>query len=86
MGRAAHRSSRLALEANLSLEHLPAYSPELNPAERFFKEIRRELKNRVFDSYEEVERAVVAAITPYLKERERVKRLTCYGWLQNRPS
>lgn len=85
-GAAAHRSTRIELEANLSLEHLPAYSPELNPVERFFKEIRRELKNRVFDSYADMERAVVAAITPYLKERERVKRLTCYGWLQNTPS
>ncbi len=84
-GAAAHHSPRIELATNLSLEHLPAYSPELNPVERFFKELRKELKNRVFDSYEDVERAVVQALKPYLKEKERVTQLTCYSWLQNTP-
>jgi len=85
-GAASHRSLRIKLGASLWLEHIPAYSPELNPVERFFKELRKQLKNRVFDCYEEVEKAVVEAVKPYLKERGKVKRLTCYSWLLNTPT
>ncbi len=85
-GAAAHRSSKIMLSEELCLEHLPAYSPELNPVERFFKELRKELKNKVFNCYQEVEEAVIEVVQPYLKNREQVKRLTCYGWLQNTPT
>ena len=85
-GAAAHRSLHLQVSESLRVEHLPAYSPELNPVERFFKEMRKALKNRVFSSYEEVEKAVIEVAKPYLKDKERMKRLTCYPWLQNTPS
>ena len=85
-GAAAHRSRRLQLGEQLKLEGLPAYSPELNPVERFFKELRKGLKNRVFTAYEEVEEAVIEVAKPYLKNQEKVKRLTRYPWLQNSPT
>ena len=85
-GAAAHCSSRLKFGERLALERLPPYSPELNPVERFFKELRATLKNRVFDTYEQVEAAVIEAVQPYLKDKEKVKRLTCYGWLLNAPT
>ena len=31
----------------------PAYSPELNPAERVFEEVRRWVEGRVYESIEE---------------------------------
>ncbi|MEJ7698717.1 MAG: IS630 family transposase [Pyrinomonadaceae bacterium] len=85
-GAAAHCSSRLKFGERLELERLPPYSPELNLVERFFKELRATLKNRVFDTYEQVEAAVIQAVKPYLKDKEKVKRLTCYGWLLNAPT
>jgi transposase len=85
-GAAAHCSSRLKFGGRLQMERIPPYSPELNPVERFFKELRKELKNRVFDSYEQVEAAVIEAVKPYLNDKEKVKQLTCYGWLQNAPT
>lgn len=72
-GAAAHRSARLKVNEELLIEHLPAYSPELNPVERLFKELRRELKNRVFESFDAVEEAVIKAIKPFLKNGSRVK-------------
>ena len=86
MRTAGYRSTTIELDRRLELEHLPAYSPQLNPAERFFQELRRQLKNRVFDSYEEVEEAVSAAVKPYCQDPQRVKRLTGSPWLQNTPS
>jgi transposase len=85
-GAAAHRSTRLKIAEQLTIEHLPPYSPELNPVERLFKELRQPLKNRVFDSIEEVEAAIVEAIKPYLADGSRVKKLTFYGWLHSTPT
>ncbi len=85
-GAAAHRSTRLKIENQLSIEHLPPYSPELNPVERLFKELRAVLKNRVFESLEAVEEAVIKAIEPFLKDGSRVKKLTFYGWLHTTPT
>jgi transposase len=65
---------------------LPPYSPQLNPVERFFQEVRRQLKNRVFKTYKEVEKAVIKIAKPYLKARETIKKLTCCDWLINTPS
>lgn len=85
-GAAAHRSNRLKLGEQMKIENLPPYSPELNPVERLFKELRKELKNRVFENLREVEEAVVQAIKPYLKDGSRVKKLTFYGWLHTTPT
>lgn len=85
-GATAHRSRNLKTGEKLNIELLPAYSPQLNPVERFFREIRRKLKNRVFISYEEVEKAVIEIAKPYLKAKEQIKKLTCYDWLINIPS
>ena len=50
-GAPSHRSKDLKVPDNMSLLHLPAYSPELNPAERLWEELReKEFANRVFDS------------------------------------
>jgi transposase len=85
-GAAAHRSTRLKIDEELTIEHLPPYSPELNPVERLFKELRRELKNRVFESLQAVEEAVIKAIEPFLEDGSRVRKLTFYGWLHTAPT
>ncbi len=85
-GAAAHRSTRLKIDEELTIEHLPPYSPGLNPVERLFKELRRELKNRVFESLQAVEEAVIKAIEPFLEDGSRVRKLTFYGWLHTAPT
>jgi transposase len=85
-GAAAHRSTRLKVGEQLNIEHLPPYSPELNPVERLFKELRAVLKNRVFESLQAVEEAVIEAVEPFFKDSARVKKLTFYGWLHTAPT
>ena len=43
-----HRPQVLHKLPGLSIIYLPAYSPELNPVERFFAELRRSTANRIF--------------------------------------
>lgn len=85
-GAAAHRSRRLKVGERLMIEHLPPYSPELNPVERLFKELRAALKNRVFESLAAIEEAVIEAVEPFFKDGARVKKLTFYGWLHTSPT
>ena len=42
-GAPSHRSEKIDHPENVSLLKLPPYSPELDPAERWFQEFRREL-------------------------------------------
>lgn len=85
-GASAHRSQRLKIGGQLSVEHLPAYSPELNPVERLFKELRAVLKNRVFETLEAVEQAVVRAVEPFFRDGARVTKLTFYSWMHTAPT
>lgn len=85
-GATAHRSKNLKPGEKINLELLPAYSPQLNPVERFFLEVRRRLKNRVFITYEEVEKAVIEIAKSFMTAKEAIKKLTCYDWLINTPS
>lgn len=67
----------------LKLSKLPAYSPELNPVERFFQELRRKLKFRVFESLDEAEKFVSEALSEFLTDLERVKSLTQYPYIKS---
>ena len=84
-GAGAHRSQRVSY-GKLDKQLLPPYSPELNPVERFFQELRRELKNKVYESYEEVEKAVEEIFKRYLTKPEAVKKLTNFHWLHTTPT
>ncbi len=50
-----HVAKALKVPANVTLLHLPPYSPELNPAERVWAYLRSHyLSNRVFKNYDEL--------------------------------
>jgi transposase len=49
-----HRSKDLQIPPNIVIEPLPPYSPELNPAERLWRWLRRHVcRNRLFRSLDE---------------------------------
>lgn len=76
-----HKSVAKSLPDTVSSKFLPAYSPELNPADRFFEELRRRIANRVFGSLQELENALVEAINECCEDRERVRQLCGYPWI-----
>lgn len=50
-----HRSKALQVPENITLLHLPAYSPELNPVERLWAYARSHyLSNRVYHDYDDL--------------------------------
>ncbi len=77
-GATAHRVTSEKIE----LVKLPPYAPELNPVERFFEELRRELEFCVFESLDEAEVHLTEILTKYFKKPELVKSLTLYPYIK----
>ena len=65
----------------LPLVPLPPYSPELNPAERLFEEVRRRVEGQAYATLADK----VAAVQAFLEELDadpaRVRRLCGWDWL-----
>lgn len=61
---------------------LPAYSPELNPAERVFEEVRRWVEGEVYESIEAKKQIAEGYLKRLKREPEEVKRLCGWGWLR----
>ena len=79
-GAPSHRSEKIEHPENVSLLELPPYSPELDPAERWFEEFRRKLSNMTFESVALIQEALTRTLSPYWEEPALLKRLTGYPW------
>jgi len=66
----------------LPLIGLPPYSPELNPAERVFEEVRRWIEGKVYPSLEDKVAAVEAFLTELESNPDRVRALTGWDWIE----
>ncbi len=55
----AHRWQDARIPENVLLVPLPPYGPELNPVERLFLELRRELANQLFDSIDAIQFGII---------------------------
>ena len=77
----AHKSAAKRLPDGMSVIPLPPYSPELNPVERFFQELRRKIANRIFSSLQELEDALVEAAKEYCEDKEKIRQLCGYPWI-----
>ena len=65
----------------LPLIGLPPYSPELNPAERVFEEVRRWTEGKVYHSIEDKVEAVEAFLTELESDPDRVRALCEWDWV-----
>lgn len=76
----SHRDDDIT-DLDLALVGLPPYSPELNPAERLFEEIRRRVEGRVYATLDDK----VAEVQRFLDELDadppRVRRLCGWDWI-----
>lgn len=76
-----HRSKALERPANVSLLHLPPYSPELNPVEQVFDYLRSNfLSNRLFPKVEDVQAAMQDAWMAFETDLERIASVTKRSW------
>lgn len=79
-GAGGHRNKSVQWPEGITGRWLPAYSPELNPAERWFRELREELANQIFEAVEAIDKALTNALRPYWEKPALLARLTGYHW------
>ncbi len=80
-GAGAHQENVLAADSRLRIEKLPAASPELNPVERFFEELRKELANQVFEDIQAIEAKLEEILKKYWEQPNRIKQLTFFPYI-----
>ena len=79
-----HRANDLLVPNNMRLIPLPPYSPELNPVEHIWDEIREKwFANLVFDSLDAVEDILVEALASLEKDYQKVQRMVGFQWIVN---
>jgi hypothetical protein len=80
-GAGVHRSKVLA---ELSGERIiqPKYSPELNPAERIFQEVRRWVEGKVYANLAAKRQAAEDFLRELAADPKRVISLCCFDWIE----
>lgn len=76
-----HKLKALHEIAGITILSLPSYSPQLNPPERFFEELRKSTANRIFENIDEQEKEIEKKIIEYLNDKDKLKQLTGYDWI-----
>lgn len=77
-----HRSKTLVIPENIYFIKQPPYSPEVNPTEHIWDEIReKNLHNKIFNSIDETEENVCIGLNKLESNPERVKSLTYFPYL-----
>lgn len=78
----SHRSKIVRARKRITCIFLPPYSPELNPTERFFEEIRKATANQIFETLEAQEKVIEEAVKMLSRNEEKMKRLLGYEWIK----
>lgn len=65
----------------LTVLFLPPYSPELNPTERFFEEMRKSTANQIFKTIEEQEVVIEKRLVELSADMKGMKQLLGYEWI-----
>ena len=77
-----HRARDLVVPDQMSLVFLPPYSPELNPMEHVWEEIREKwFPNLVFSSLEAVEDRLVESVLHLESHRKLKASITAFDWI-----
>lgn len=79
-----HKSKELRVPENIRIIKLPPYSPELNPVENIWEEIREKFfHNKVFDSLAALEIHLLKALNHLESKPESVHSIVAWPWIIN---
>ena len=77
-----HITEALQIPESMQIVFLPPYSPELNPAEHLWDDLReKDFANRAFSSMNGVEVALVQGLRRLEQNPVATQRLTGFGWI-----
>ena len=79
-----HKSKELKIPGNVSILLLPPYSPELNPAELIWRQLRqRKLSNRLYPTIDDLEAAVDDAWLWISNQQDELSNLCLFPWIES---
>lgn len=81
-GAGAHQRE-VCEQRGIAFEQLPTACPELNPVERFFQELRKELSNCVFGTIRQVEHYLCKILNKYFDNPDALVQLCHYPYIKN---
>jgi transposase len=77
-----HKAKALSVPENMALIFLPPYSPQLNPVEHIWENIRENsFRNEVFNSIEAVENQLMESLAALEKDPASVASMTGFPWI-----
>lgn len=83
-GAPSHCGKERVIPDNMSIIPLPPYSPELNPVENFWKELKKKgFYNRIFTTLMEVEDQMEAMLKYFYDHPQLVQSIVGYSWILN---
>lgn len=83
-GAPCHRAGILKIPHNIKLLPLPPYSPQLNPVENLWGEIREKwFVNCVFRDMKAVTDHLITALNDFESDLNRITRLSQFPWIKN---
>ena len=79
-GAAWHKSKTLKVPANITMLGIPPYTPEMNPIEQIWRELRTQgFRNEVFQTLEKVVDRLCETINNLSPEM--ISSITCRDWI-----
>ncbi len=76
-----HIAKDLVIPKNITIIKLPPYSPELNPMEQAFQQLRKlKLSNACYKDYEDIDNACIEAWNEFVEEKGAIKSLALRDW------
>ena len=79
-GARSHRAKTVN-QLDFNFIYQPAYSPELNPVERLFQELRREIEGLVYDTLEHKQEAIEKILHHWQQHPEIVRQIAGWDWI-----
>lgn len=77
-----HTANDLRAPPNMRLLFLPPYSPELNPVEHLWDELReKHFHNRIFTSLSAVEQHLFETLRTFERDTQRIRSITAWSWI-----
>jgi transposase len=79
-----HKAKALPVSERMRLWHLPPYSPECNPSEHIWDEIREKgFANEFFATLDDVEVRLKTRLEELAADAARLRSLTHFSWIEN---
>ncbi len=77
-----HFSKKLQIPENIRIMPLPAYSPELNPVEHLWEDLReKKFHNKACDSLDEVEDELCEGLQEVMRHPDKLRAMTYFDYL-----